>query len=70
MERLKVSKYCDTCKKRIAKKQKRKSNSKYCLKCYKRHIEIQEINHFIDVMNNNYQTNVRKFEIVDLDNLI
>jgi len=37
---------------------------KKCIKCYKIFLEIQELNHFIDRMNDQHKTDVPKFATI------
>jgi hypothetical protein len=58
---IKVSTYCKVCDNRISKNQPIKAD---CKKCAKIHITVQELNHYINIMNQKYETNVPKFEMV------
>ncbi len=78
METTKVSRYCKSCQKRVTNKQRPRMDCENCIKCFKRYIEIMELNHFIDIMNEKYETNYPKYELTenritrpkDLENII
>ncbi len=56
------SRYCISCNKRIDRKRKPKIDCEKCIRCFKKYIEILEINQFVDRMNEKYETDVPKIE--------